>query len=93
MKILYLHGIGSGADSRTPRELRNDFPSDKIYAPELPVHPKDAYYYICCMNDDYDLVIGTSLGGFYALTAFPMPMKLLVNTDLFADTDIEKWIG
>ena len=60
---IILHGIGSGADSRTPRELRNDFPSDKIYAPELPVHPKDAYYYICCMNDDYDLVIGTSLGG------------------------------
>lgn len=60
---IILHGIGSGADSRTPRELRNDFPSDKIYAPGLPVHPKDAYNYICCMNDDYDLVIGTSLGG------------------------------
>lgn len=45
------------------------------------------------MNDDYDLVIGTSLGGFYALTAFPMTKKLLVNPDLFADTDIEKWIG
>ena len=90
---IILHGIGSGADSRTPRELRNDFPSDKIYAPELPVHPKDAYYYICCMNDDYDLVIGTSLGGFYALTAFPMTKKLLVNPALFADTDIEKWIG
>lgn len=90
---IILHGIGSGADSRTPRELRNDFPSDKIYAPELPVHPKDAYNYICCMNDDYDLVIGTSLGGFYALTAFLMTKKLLVNPALFADTDIEKWIG
>ena len=52
---IILHGIGSGADSRTPRELQNDFPSDKIYAPELPVHPKDAYNYICCMNNDFDV--------------------------------------
>lgn len=93
MKILYLHGIGSGADSRTPRELRKDFPDAEIFAPELPVSPKAAYEYICSLNEDYDLVIGTSLGGFYTLTAFPMTRKLLINPALFADTDIEKGIG
>ena len=55
MKILYLHGIGSGAESRTPTELRKIFTEAEILAPELPVRPKaivellkDKYW-----NDDY----------------------------------------
>ena len=66
MKILYLHGIGSGADSRTPRELRNLFPNIEIIAPELPSRPKEAVAFIMenyAFDDDIELVIGTSLGG------------------------------
>lgn len=95
MKILYLHGIGSGADSRTPMELRKHFPEIEIIAPELPARPMEAYKYIqsnFALNEDIDLVIGTSLGGFYALT-LPMVKKLLVNPAMFADTDISNGIG
>lgn len=94
MKILYLHGIGSGADSRTPRELRKAFPDDIILAPELPVSPKVACEYIMDIYDKegFDLVIGTSLGGFYALT-LPMVRKILVNPALYADEDIVGSIG
>lgn len=95
MKILYLHGIGSGAESRTPTELRKDFPEAEILAPELPVSPKDIvellkdkYWY----DDEIDLVLGTSLGGFFALT-FPSTKRILVNPAMFADEDIEKGIG
>ena len=95
MKILYLHGIGSGADSRTPRELRKIFRNIEIIAPELPSRPKEAVEYIkenYAFDDDIELVIGTSLGGFYALT-LPMVKKILVNPALFADEDIFKALG
>lgn len=95
MKILYLHGIGSGADSRTPVELRKDFPEAEILAPELPVSPKDIVELLKnnYWNDkDIDLVIGTSLGGFFALT-FPSTKRILVNPALFADEDIKNGIG
>ena len=94
MKILYLHGIGSGANSRTPSELRKDFPDAVIEAPELPARPMEAYQFL---KDNYwpkayDLIIGTSLGGFYAM-AFPAGKKLLVNPAMFADTDIKDGLG
>lgn len=95
MKILYLHGIGSGADSRTQRELRNLFPNIEIIAPELPSRPKEAVAFIkenYAFDDDIELVIGTSLGGFYALT-LTMVKKVLINPAMFADEDILKALG
>ena len=95
MKILYLHGIGSGAESRTPRTLRKLLPDAVILAPELPIRPSEAYGFIhenYYMNDDFDLVIGTSLGGFYAQTLHVVK-KILVNPAMFADEDIPKGIG
>ena len=95
MKILYLHGIGSGANSRTARELRKFFLDIEIIAPELPARPKDAVKFLSdhyALEDEIDLVIGTSLGGFYALT-LPMVKKLLINPALYADEDIRKALG
>lgn len=97
MKILYLHGIGSGAESRTPAELRKDFPDIEILAPELPVSPKAAYEFLkdnYWDDDDIGLIIGTSLGGFYALSMVgALTKKLLINPALFADEDIRNGIG
>lgn len=95
MKILYLHGIGSGGNSRTPRELRKYLPEVEILAPELPERPEKAIQFIqdnYALDEEIDLVIGTSLGGFYALT-LPMVKKLVINPAMFADEDISKAIG
>ena len=94
MKILYLHGIGSGADSRTPRKLRELLPGAEIIAPELPIRPAEAYEFIKSgyFYEDFDLVIGTSLGGFYAQT-MPLHKKILVNPAMYADEDISKAVG
>lgn len=94
MKILYLHGIGSGADSRTPKTLRELLPDAEIIAPELPIRPKEAYKFLKdnYWFGDFDLVIGTSLGGFYAQT-FPLQKKILVNPAMYADRDIAEAIG
>lgn len=97
MKILYLHGIGSGADSRTPVELRKDFPDIEILAPELPASPKAAYEFLrknYWDDEDIGLIIGTSLGAFYALSMVgALTKKLLINPALFADEDIRNAIG
>ncbi|MGN1304333.1 MAG: YqiA/YcfP family alpha/beta fold hydrolase [Oscillospiraceae bacterium] len=97
MKILYLHGIGSGAESRTPVELRKDFHDIEILAPELPVSPKAAYEFLkknYWDDDDIGLIIGTSLGGFYALSMIgALTKKLLINPAMFADEDIGNGIG
>ena len=95
MKILYLHGIGSGANSGTAGQLRKFFPEAEVLAPELPISPKKAYEML--MNEyyddeDIDLVVGTSLGGFYAMTLW-LKRKLLINPAMFADEDIRKGIG
>lgn len=95
MKLLYLHGIGSGANSRTPRELRKYFPDIEIIAPELPSRPKEAVRFIkdnYAFDDDIELVIGTSLGGFYALNLV-MVKKILVNPAMYADVDISNTLG
>ncbi|MBO4414675.1 MAG: hypothetical protein J5824_01695 [Lachnospiraceae bacterium] len=95
MRILYLHGIGSGADARTARVLRAAFPEAEVLAPELPVSPKAAVEFIRkeFWDDEYiDLVVGTSLGGFYALTLHGM-RRLLINPAMYADEDIRNGIG
>ncbi len=94
MKILYLHGIGSGAESRTPKTLRELLPEAEIVAPELPIRPLEAVKFIDenFWEKDFDLVIGTSLGGFYAQTMY-LQKKILVNPAMYADEDILKAIG
>lgn len=94
MKIVYLHGLGSGAESRTPKTLRTFLPNDEILAPEIPINPLDGYAFVRRFAEEQkpDLVIGTSLGGFYAM-GVPGVRKLVVNPAMYADEDIEKGIG
>ena len=94
MKILYLHGIGSGVDSRTPRELKRLLPEAEIINPEIPARPREAVEFIKknYLDEKFDLVIGTSLGGFYAQTMW-LHKRLLVNPAMFADEDITTAVG
>lgn len=94
-KILYLHGIGSGPMSHTPRLLREALPEDTVIAPEIPIRPKEAWEFLMDsynMAEDIDLVVGTSLGGFYAMCLGWLD-KLLINPAMFADEDIRSSIG
>ena len=93
MKILYLHGIGSGANANTARQIAKHFPDDVVLAPELPVMPKDAFDFILKLQkvEQPNLVIGTSLGGFYARYLHG-PIKILVNPAMSAD-DVVNAVG
>jgi predicted esterase YcpF (UPF0227 family) len=93
-RILYLHGIGSTGGGNTVNSIKEAFPDIIVDSPELPTMPKDAFEYINDLvnRNKYDIVIGTSLGGFYAMMISGVK-KILVNPAMFASEDIPKAIG
>nr|MBQ6241852.1 macro domain-containing protein [Lachnospiraceae bacterium] len=95
MKILYIHGLGSGKNSETPKRLRNALPEAEVLSPEIPIDPAEAMRFLeqNFLNDtSIDLVVGSSLGGFYSLL-LKHHKKLLANPALLADEDIKRGIG
>lgn len=95
MKILYIHGLGSGKFSSTPQRLREALPWAEVISPEIPIDPWEAMAFLeeRFLNDtSIDLVMGSSLGGFYSLL-LKHHKKLLANPALFADEDIAQGIG
>lgn len=92
--ILYLHGIGSTGNGNTVKMLREAFPEACVAAPELPTQPMEAFDFIklCIREIDPDLIIGTSLGGFYAMMISGIP-KILINPAMYAADDIVASIG
>ena len=66
--ILYLHGFASCGDSNKTKLLKQFFGDDEVLAPDLPVNPTEAISLArkLIIDKDIDLIIGSSLGGFYA---------------------------
>ena len=67
-KILYLHGFSSCGEGNKSSALKRYFGNDALVSPDLPPSPFDA---IATAEEilnasDFDLIIGSSLGGFYA---------------------------
>lgn len=95
MKILYLHGLGSSASSNTACQLAKYFANDdvEILTPELPVMPKEAFNLVLDLQkaEQPNIVIGTSLGGFYARYLHG-PLKILINP-VMLPTDIVRAVG
>lgn len=94
MKIIYVHGLGSGANSSTGALLREIFIDDTVVCAEMPIKPLEALSYLKDLvnKEKPDLVIGTSLGGFYTMQIAGVK-KLLINPALDADNDIKNVIG
>lgn len=74
MKVIYLHGFASAGKGPKIDALREEFGAKNVIAPDLPMDPLaviadvsdlivDAIYE---SNGDYPILVGTSLGGFYA---------------------------
>ncbi|SFW22357.1 YqiA/YcfP family alpha/beta fold hydrolase [Ruminococcus flavefaciens] len=72
MKILNLHGFIGKADNRTYAALCELMPEEDIVSPSLDFmneHPEKLFNKLAVIirNENIDIVIGQSLGGFYAL--------------------------
>jgi len=70
LNIVYLHGFGSSGQSDKVTALKKHYnsPEFNVISPTLPVNSKDAIKEITKIlstNDNF-ILIGTSLGGFYA---------------------------
>lgn len=80
IKILYLHGFASSGNSGTAKEIQECLPNCKVFSPDLPINPGQALDLINRIVEDekIDLVIGTSMGGFFA-AQITNTNKMLVN--------------
>ncbi len=98
MKIIYIHGFNSSGKSTKVDQLRASFPNYKIIAPTLSSDPNEAYSQIVSeIVKEYDdtIIIGTSLGGFYALAIsnrFDIPC-FLINPSLKPHKTLIKRVG
>ena len=65
--VIYVHGFGSSGQSGTVSRIRDVLPNAKVIAPDLPVHPQEAFDLLqsLCSTEHPDLIIGTSMGGMY----------------------------
>lgn len=95
IKILYIHGLGSSSNSSTGKLLKSrsdDFVT--FYNPSFPLSPKEAIHKIneFIKTNDINIVIGSSLGGFYALMS-NCKYGVVINPALTPISDIKNSIG
>jgi len=64
--ILYIHGFASCGNSNKTKLLKQHF--DNVLAPDVPIDPDEAISFLqkLIVENEVDLIIGSSLGGFYA---------------------------
>ena len=94
--ILYIHGFASSPNSRTVRLLELALSEYNIIAPEVSSDVQDSINYInkVINNKEIDLIIGTSLGGFYALSCNNIGIPVVVvNPAVNPTQDLRQFLG
>lgn len=69
-KVLYIYGYGSSPESSTYKWLKDNLPNTIVYSFEyVQSDPENSIPYLCSLVEelDIDIVIGSSLGGWYAM--------------------------
>jgi len=101
MKIIYIHGFNSGGSTNEKAKMLAERFGD-VYAPDLPHTPDDAMQVLVDKIMSYDnaelddlVLVGTSLGGFYAhhLSKVFGIKAVLINPSLDPMTTLGKMIG
>ena len=66
--LLYLHGFASCGRGQKSTALARYFGKENVFAPDLPYAPDEAIAYLdgLLASQHFDLLAGSSLGGFYA---------------------------
>ena len=96
MKILYVHGLLGSTNGSAVQLLKKSFSNDEIVAVEYDNYDcKKGYkditdFYLA--NPDIDIVIGCSLGGFYAQFLCNRP-KILINPAFNGGDDVTKYVA
>jgi len=95
--ILYVHGFASCGDSTKTRLLKAHFGEDEVLAPDVPVAPDEALAFLRRQIETHDisLLIGSSLGGFYAtvLSAEYGLNAVLINPSVHPYRTLASFVG
>ena len=80
-QILYIHGFCSSAQTGTVARLRQVLTDCEVHAIDVNHHPAESIKQIedYVLAHDIDLLIGTSLGGYYVLCADVDCIKVAAN--------------
>ena len=96
MRILYLHGLASGANSMTANMLKKAFKgTHDIISFDLS-HDADKSIELISQfleHSRIDLIIATSLGAYYALCVNTSVQKILFNPAFRPQTDLKQFLG
>jgi predicted esterase YcpF (UPF0227 family) len=96
-KILYLHGFASCGKGNKSSSLQSYFGENNVITLDLPPSPLDAINAIeeILKSSDFELLIGSSLGGFYAtFLAEKYQMKaVLVNPSTSPWKTLASYVG
>lgn len=82
MKILFIHGLASSGAYKTADTLRILLRPCEVISPDVPIEPDKALAMLqgICREQNPDLVVGLSLGGFWAQKLHGF-RKILINPD------------
>ena len=94
MKVLFIHGLASSGAYKMSSSLRILLKPCEVIAPDVPIDPSEALAMLqgICDSARPDLVVGLSLGGFWAqkLRGY---RKVLVNPDFHVSTLMRTMTG
>lgn len=93
-KVLFIHGLASSGAYKTANTLRTLLRPCVVVAPDVPIEPGAALSMLrdICRTESPDLVVGLSLGGFWALQLRGF-RKILINPDLHPSRLLRTKIG
>lgn len=82
-KILFIHGLASSGAYKTADTLRILLKPAEVIAPDVPIDPKEALGLLrsICAEECPDLIVGLSLGGFWAQFLRGIP-RIMINPEL-----------
>lgn len=82
MKVLFIHGLASSGAYKMASSLRILLKESEVIAPDVPIDPREALDLLegICRDCQPDLIVGLSLGGFWAQKLRGC-RKILVNPD------------
>lgn len=93
-KILFIHGLASSGEFKTAGALRTLLAPCEVIAPDVPIDPDEALSLLrgICEQQCPDLIVGLSLGGFWAqkLRGYS---KILINPEFHVSSFLRERIG
>jgi len=94
MKILFIHGLASSGAYKMADSLRILLKPCEVIAPDVPIEPDKALALLraICLEEKPDLVVGLSLGGFWAQKLRGC-RKILVNPSFHISRLMRTMVG